>query len=368
MSDTGAKYPATKTTQAVAPESSDNWVNIANIGADDGVYAYITAATYDTNDICYRAKAQGFDFSAIPDGATIDGILVEIERRCAAGAAKDYRVQLLDASGALVGDNKADTVNAWPGTDTVKSYGEATDKWNASPTVAMVKDADFGVVLSVQATADNTDIYVDFIRITIYYTVQVVNGTMNAALCTATALTYDGGLTGGATIACALPTASALAYEAVYSGSASWDGAVALADASSPNADIGVYGTLEAALALATALGYASTLTGTALMEAAVALASALSPEATCSADALLVGALATAVAESYSGELTGAAVMEAVTSLANATSPAAVYSGNVSLAGVLAEATALAFAAELIGGEGGGPGFAWSTGRWFRR
>ena len=163
------KYPTTKTTESVLPEDDNDWVTIENIGADDGVYTSITATTYDANDISYRAKAQGFGFT-IPSGAVIDGIVVQIERRCAAGSAVDYRVQLLDETGALVGDNKADTVNAWPAADTVKTYGGAADKWGwAAPTADKINNANFGVVLSAKATGANTDIYVDYIRITVYY-------------------------------------------------------------------------------------------------------------------------------------------------------------------------------------------------------
>ena len=102
----GVKYPSIKTTQAVVPEDDMNWSNPANIGASDNVYA--TAALISCT-YTYRLKAQGFDFSVIPDGATIDGILVEIERKARhVNSRYDYRVQLLDASGSLVGDNKAD--------------------------------------------------------------------------------------------------------------------------------------------------------------------------------------------------------------------------------------------------------------------
>jgi len=163
-------YPEVAATQAVAPENSDNWVSATNIFSNDGAYSYITAATYDSPDISYRIKATAFNFSSIPDGASIDGILVEIDRYCIVDRyGRDYRVQLLDASGALVGGNKADTVNNWPTASTVKSYGGISDTWGASLTVAMLKSLSFGVVLSVQATSANADIYVDFVCMTVYY-------------------------------------------------------------------------------------------------------------------------------------------------------------------------------------------------------
>lgn len=178
-SDTGVKYPATKTTQSVAPEDDVNWANPANIGASDNQYATVTLAL---GQYSYRLKAQRFDFSAIPDGSTIDGILVEIERKIntAGFVCYDYRVQLLDASGALIGDNKAGAIG-WTTTDTFKSYGGSSDKWNASPTAAMVKDADFGVVLSARSAWGTLIAYVDCIRVTVYYTVAPAAPTNVAA-------------------------------------------------------------------------------------------------------------------------------------------------------------------------------------------
>ena len=163
------KYPTVVSTESVSPESNNDWTTPNNVKADDAAYASITAATFDSPDISYRIKCQGFDFSAIPDGATIHGIIVEIERYCDAGeTGADYRVQLLDASGALVGDNKAKAGN-WLTTPTTQFYGGTEDGWNAGLTAAMVKDPDFGVVLSVSATSANADIYVDYIRMTVYY-------------------------------------------------------------------------------------------------------------------------------------------------------------------------------------------------------
>jgi len=163
------QYPSLGTSVAVAPENDQAWQRPTNIYADDGAYAYITSPQFDTGDISDRLRASNFGFS-IPSEANINGIQVEIERHYENGTAKDYRVQLVDADGNIVGDNKADTVNNWDGTPTIKSYGGETDTWGASLTYADINDADFGVVLSAEATDNNADVYVDFIRITVYYT------------------------------------------------------------------------------------------------------------------------------------------------------------------------------------------------------
>lgn len=169
MATQGPLYPGTVTTESISTESANDWTTPGNIAADDAAEATITAASYDSPDISFRLKAQNFTFT-IPTGATIDGITVEIDRRSIiASSGVDFRVQLLDAAGALVGTNKA-SATVWPTSSTIATYGGAADTWSASPTVAMVNDVDFGVVLSVTANIANADIGVDFIRVTITYT------------------------------------------------------------------------------------------------------------------------------------------------------------------------------------------------------
>lgn len=174
MADTGVKYPGTAATQSVLPEDDKDWANPNNIKVDDDSWA---SSTYTAvNQISYRLKATNFGF-AVPVGATIDGIIVEIARNSAFALSteRDYRVQLLDAAGALVGNDKADTGTDWPDVLTNKAYGAADDTWAASPTVAMVNDSDFGVVLSAKCTVYNTyeAAAVDYIRMTVYYTKAV---------------------------------------------------------------------------------------------------------------------------------------------------------------------------------------------------
>ena len=167
MASQGPLYPGTVTSE-VGPSGDNDWVNAGGISADDGSEADITAATYDANDHSFRLKAQNFGFS-IPAGSTIDGILVEIEQRRFAGAAEDQEVRLYDSTGTLVGDDKQ-TATAWPGTATIASYGGAADTWNAGLDDVDINDPDFGVAHIVLATAANTDIGVDFIRVTVTYT------------------------------------------------------------------------------------------------------------------------------------------------------------------------------------------------------
>jgi hypothetical protein len=171
MASQGPRFPTAAVNVSTGTETAEPWVNPTNVGADDTSEATITAATYDSPDISQRLVTSGYGFT-IPIGSTIDGIVVEIMRRNSAGAASDNRVQLQDETATLVGDDKADTALDWPTTEALKTYGGTTDDWlpAGSWTPAQINDADFGLVLSVQADAANTDIQVDFIRITVHYT------------------------------------------------------------------------------------------------------------------------------------------------------------------------------------------------------
>ena len=154
---------------SVTPYDDNDWTSVGNVGADDGSNASITAASYDTNDYSYVIRASNYS-AGVPAGATIDGIKVEIEGYCDTNElSKDVLVQLSKDNAALVGDNYA------KGTDletsaTVRTYGGAADKWGTTWTAAEVNATDFAVHFAYQATQANSDLYVDFVRVTIYYT------------------------------------------------------------------------------------------------------------------------------------------------------------------------------------------------------
>jgi hypothetical protein len=169
MATAGPRYPGTVATE-IGPSGDNDWDTPGNVGADDGSEAQVVAPTYDANDHSYRLKATNFGFSAdINAGSTINGITVEIDRRAFAGAAEDQEVRLYDSTATLVGDDKQ-KATAWPATLTIDTYGGAADTWTSGLDAADVRSAGFGVALIVLATAANTDIGVDFIRVTIDYT------------------------------------------------------------------------------------------------------------------------------------------------------------------------------------------------------
>jgi predicted porin len=173
VASSGPLYPGTAATlsNAGSSENAEAWVNPGNIVSDNGTESTITAATYDSPDISGLLVASNFGF-AIPTRSTINGIVVEIDRRNSAGAASDNRVQLAKgtAFANLVGSNLADTATDWPTTTAVATYGGSGNLWGTTWTVAEINASTFAVMLSVQADAANTDIQVDFIRVTVHYT------------------------------------------------------------------------------------------------------------------------------------------------------------------------------------------------------
>ncbi len=176
--NTGISYPGTVNTNSEGSYNDEDWINRGNISADDGNNASITASSFDDNDYSYVLMATNFSFN-IPAGNAITGIQVEIERYCGAGSARDALVQLTKNGTARVGDNKAVTSPNWPGSATIRTYGGPTDLWGTTWTRSEINASTFGVHMAAQARSNNTDIYVDFIRITVYYT-PTVTYTINA--------------------------------------------------------------------------------------------------------------------------------------------------------------------------------------------
>ena len=125
-----------------------------------------TEAILSAGVISHYLKATNFGFS-IPDGATIDGILVEIEEQSDDSAADDNEVKIVKSDGTLGTQNKAAGVSSFPNSPAAYiSYGSSSDLWGETWTAEDINDVDFGTVIS--AIGGNAN--VDHIRITITYT------------------------------------------------------------------------------------------------------------------------------------------------------------------------------------------------------
>jgi hypothetical protein len=167
VSDTGVKYPATVSTTQESGDDND-WTNASSVGADDGDYARITHPSFSSPDTSYLLMATNFSMG-VPAGAIINGIKVEIERYYENGTVADYDVCLTKNGTTRVGDDKS-TGAAFPSSPAITTFGGAADLWGTNWTVDEVNASTFGVLYKMQATGSASDGYVDFIRVTVYYT------------------------------------------------------------------------------------------------------------------------------------------------------------------------------------------------------
>jgi len=153
--------------------AGSNWLNPTYITAADALYA---SAALNRNGTSRYLRSRAYGFT-IPTGATIDGIEVSVNRRSNNNnfglSINDSSLQLVK-NGTIFGSNYA-TATDWPTTMDVANYGGATDLWGTTWTPADINSIDFGVALSVlnESAFSNKTAYVDYMQITVYYTLPV---------------------------------------------------------------------------------------------------------------------------------------------------------------------------------------------------
>ena len=174
-------------TATIGTWCDDGTLTAAQVNASDfGVHVRInntgaSVGNYQTDqvkiDVLYTLpdtdglRVTNFSFSGVlPADAEIKGIEVDIEKSVDAGATVvDSLVQLV-VGGALVGNDNADAVTAWPTTEAVSNYGGSTDLWGLTPTRAQVVASDFGVeIRATKSTSATVQTRIDHVTITIHY-------------------------------------------------------------------------------------------------------------------------------------------------------------------------------------------------------
>ena len=167
MASTGAKFPTSSSSTAETPWDDVSWSSTTNIYATDSTSAFVTLTSGQASDVL---RAGGFDLSSIPAGAQIDGVEVVVRAGRTGTDVSIDLVQLLDASGAKIGTNKASTPTTLTGSVVNYTFGGAADLWSNSLDAAWVKDTDFGVAVGVVSSAGGTA-YIDSVTVNVYYTV-----------------------------------------------------------------------------------------------------------------------------------------------------------------------------------------------------
>lgn len=159
---TGNIFPASGTNNAGIGATA--WTNPGNIVSDNN-----STASCNAGASSQYLVASNFTFE-LPSGAVVLGITARAGGTESSGGTESVNMQLQDESGALFGSSKSVT---WNGTsETVYTYGGASDLWGATITEAIVEDADFGVRLWF-TTAHN--ITVDYITLAVEYSVGTTN-------------------------------------------------------------------------------------------------------------------------------------------------------------------------------------------------
>ena len=144
------------------------WEDPINAQFSDDIYTFCELGSLDDNSDLLTGSNFGF---AIPGGSTIDGFLLEVERKCQVSAIQDIGVQLF--IGATLSANRSAGA-IWPLVDTFQSFGGAADTWGfaaALLTPANINDELFGCALAcANVTGVGDFAFIDNARITVFFT------------------------------------------------------------------------------------------------------------------------------------------------------------------------------------------------------
>lgn len=180
MASSGPNYAGTAANDA--SHGTTAFTNPTNAqGTEDDTYAATFAlSTAPTQYL----KATNFGF-AIPSGATIDGIVMEVRKRTHSNPSfvcKDSRVRIV--KGGTVSDTDLAKGTSWPTIVAWDTYGDSTTLWGETWTADDINSSDFGVVISaVENNASDAVVAdIDAIRITVHYTEGASQDIVNMSI------------------------------------------------------------------------------------------------------------------------------------------------------------------------------------------
>jgi hypothetical protein len=154
--------------------SGTAWTNPGNVFTSNNGYAAVALSNDRTSQYI---KATGFGFS-IPAGATINGIVAEVERSEAGGNSsnfcQDNAIRIV--KNGTVGSTDQTQAGDWPASDSYATYGTSSDLWGETWSVTDINSANFGFAISAKNRRSSGNpsttetCRVDHIRITVHYT------------------------------------------------------------------------------------------------------------------------------------------------------------------------------------------------------
>jgi hypothetical protein len=147
-----------------------------------------TVASVAATESTQRLRGVAADFSGVPAGAAIVGIevLVEATADTSGGGVFEFAEVSLVVGGSVTGANRGGAVMEDGGdSDTVYSFGGASDLWGLSLTVPQVQAAGFGCVLRVAETGGEIEaaaVSIDHVQIRVHYSEPVAKSRMSIAI------------------------------------------------------------------------------------------------------------------------------------------------------------------------------------------
>jgi hypothetical protein len=166
---TWADSDANNPTSAVdLNDNSRAWDTPTNVYASDNFDAY-----WDANEDCAvtsnTMRVTGFNFN-LPSGSSIDGVEVDFEGSGSDGYVVHPR---LTWNSSPQGNEQVwdDAVQGFFGSsDSTMSYGSSSDTWGNSLTETIVEYGSFGVQFRAANEEICSDVYIDHVQMTVYYT------------------------------------------------------------------------------------------------------------------------------------------------------------------------------------------------------
>lgn len=171
MSSSGPNYASSCTDGGGGVFS---WANLSDGTGPDAAYA-----TSSSNNSQYTnfLTWTGFGF-AIPSGATINGIVLEVARLASSTLVTDNEVVLVKG-GSRGATNRANGTGIGA-TASIATYGSSSDLWGTSWTYSDINASNFGAAwTAVTASFSTKTVSVDYARITVYYTASGTSVTVS---------------------------------------------------------------------------------------------------------------------------------------------------------------------------------------------
>jgi hypothetical protein len=167
----GPSFPGTVSTGSCSFSYGSvlGYTPVGNVLTSNNIYATaLHCACCDAQTNCLRATNFGF---ALPSGAVITGITVQIEKRGSFGSnVQDNGLRLLKG-GVEVGSNYAQFGIPWGTLDSYYTYGGCLNLWGTTWTPADINSPNFGLVFASidYACSVNNTSFIDHVMVTVCY-------------------------------------------------------------------------------------------------------------------------------------------------------------------------------------------------------